>query len=240
MKVLVVDIGGNNVKLLASGRPEVRKLPSGPSLTPGRMVAAVRKATADWSYGAVAIGFPGQVRAGRIVSEPMNLGRGWVRYDFRHGFGRPVRIINDAAMQALGSYRSGRMLFLGLGTGLGAALVLDGLTQPLEIAHLPYRAGKTYEDFLGKRGLDRAGKKRWRRLVFEIVPRLREAFQVDEVVLGGGNSKLLRALPDRLSARRQQERLRGRLPPVRGARRRQIKADVPSDRRRPNPRAFRS
>jgi polyphosphate glucokinase len=195
MKVLVVDIGGNNVKLQASGRPEVRKLPSGPDLTPGRMVAAVRRATAGWSYRAVAIGFPGQVRAGRIVSEPVNLGRGWARYDFRHGFGRPVRIINDAAMQALGSYRSGRMLFLGLGTGLGAALVLDGLTQPLEIAHLPYRAGKTYEDFLGKRGLDRAGKKRWRRLVFEIVPRLREAFQVDEVVLGGGNSKQLRALP---------------------------------------------
>ena len=195
VRVLVVDIGGNNVKLQASGRPEVRKLPSGPGLTPGRMVAAIRKATARWSYSAVAIGYPGQVRAGRIVTEPMNLGRGWLRYDFRQAFGRPVRIVNDAAMQALGSYRSGRMLFLGLGTGLGAALVLDGLTQPLEIAHLPYRAGKTYEDFLGKRGLDRAGKKRWRRLVFEIVPRLREAFQVDEVVLGGGNSKLLRALP---------------------------------------------
>jgi polyphosphate glucokinase len=195
VRVLVVDIGGNNVKLQASGRPEVRKLPSGPGLTPGRMVAAIRKATASWSYSAVAIGYPGQVRAGRIVTEPMNLGRGWLRYDFRGGFGRPVRIVNDAAMQALGSHRGGRMLFLGLGTGLGAALVLDGLTQPLEIAHLPYRAGKTYEDFLGKRGLDRAGKKRWRRLVFEIVPRLREAFQVDEVVLGGGNSKLLRALP---------------------------------------------
>ncbi len=195
VKVLVVDIGGNNVKLLASGRSEVRKLPSGPGLTPGRMVAAIRRLTATWSYRAVAIGFPGQVRAGRIVTEPVNLGRGWVRYDFRRGFGRPVRIVNDAVMQALGSYRKGRLLFLGLGTGLGAALVLEGLAQPLEIAHLPYRAGKSYEDFLGKRGLDRAGKKRWRRLVFEIVPRLREAFQVDEVVLGGGNSKLLRVLP---------------------------------------------
>ena len=195
LKVLVVDVGGNNVKLLASGRRGARKLPSGPGLTPGRMVAAIRRATAGWSYRAVAIGFPGQVRAGRITTEPANLGRGWTRYDFRRGFGRPVRVINDAVMQALGSYRRGRLLFLGLGTGLGAALVLDGLPQPLEIAHLPYRAGKTYEDFLGKRGLDRAGKKRWRRLVFEIVPRLREAFQVDEVVLGGGNSKLLRTLP---------------------------------------------
>ena len=195
VKVLVVDIGGNNVKLLASGRREVRKLPSGPGLTPGRMVAAIRRATVGWSYRAVAIGFPGQVRDGRIATEPFNLGRGWARYDFRRAFGRPVRVINDAVMQALGSYEGGRLLFLGLGTGLGAALVLDGLPQPLEIAHLPYRAGKTYEDFLGKRGLDRAGKKRWRRLVFEIVPRLREAFQVDEVVLGGGNSKLLRALP---------------------------------------------
>jgi len=195
VRVLVVDIGGNNVKLLASGRREVRKLASGPSLTPGRMVAAIRRATAGWSYRAVAIGFPGQVRSGKIATEPMNLGRGWTRYDFRRGFGRPVRIINDAVMQALGSYAGGRLLFLGLGTGLGAALVIEGLPQPLEIAHLPYRAGKTYEDFLGKRGLDRAGKKRWRRLVFEIVPRLQEAFQVDEVVLGGGNSKLLRTLP---------------------------------------------
>ncbi len=195
VRVLVVDIGGNNVKLLASGQSEVRKVPSGPALTPGRMLAAIRKATASWSYAAVAIGYPGPVHRGRIAAEPANLGRGWTRYDFRRGLRRPVRIVNDAVMQALGSYRRGRMLFLGLGTGLGAALVLDGVPQPLEIAHLPYRAGKTYEDFLGKRGLDRAGKKRWRRLVFEIVPRLREAFQVDEVVLGGGNSKLLRTLP---------------------------------------------
>jgi predicted NBD/HSP70 family sugar kinase len=195
LKVLTIDIGGNNVKLLASGRSEVRKLPSGPGLTPGRMVAAIRKTTASWSYRAIAIGYPGQVRRGRIVAEPANLGRGWTRYAFRRALRRPVRIVNDAVMQALGSYRRGRMLFLGLGTGLGAALVLDGVPQPLEIAHLPYRAGKTYEDFLGKRGLDRAGKKRWRRLVFEIVPRLRAAFQVDEVVLGGGNSKLLRTLP---------------------------------------------
>lgn len=194
-KVLVVDIGGNNVKLLASGQREVRKVPSGRSLTPGRMVAAVRKATADWRYRGVAIGFPAPVRDGRILAEPVNLGRGWVRYDLRGAFSRPVRLTNDAMMQALGGYRGGRLLFLGLGTGLGAALVLDGVPQPLEIAHLPYRTGKTYEDLLGKRGLERVGKKRWRRLVFEIAPRLRAAFQVDEVVLGGGNSKLLRSAP---------------------------------------------
>lgn len=195
VKVLVIDVGGNNVKLLASGRREVRKVPSGPRLTPARMVAAVRRATADWRFRGVAIGFPGPVRHGRIAAEPVNLGRGWMRYDFRRGFSRPVRIVNDAVMQALGSYHGGRLLFLGLGTGLGAALVLEGRSQPLEIAHLPYRAGKTYEDFLGRRGLERAGKKRWRRLVFEIVPRLAAAFQVDEVVLGGGNTKLLRTLP---------------------------------------------
>ena len=195
MKVLVVDVGGNNVKLLATGHREVRKVPSGPRFTPARMVAAVRNATADWGYGAVAIGFPAPVRDGRIVKEPVNLGRGWVRFDFRRAFGRPVRIINDAVMQALGSYRGGRLLFLGLGTGLGAALVLDGVTQPLEIAHLPYRDGWTYEELLGKDALDEVGKKRWRRFVFEIVPRLMAAFQVDEVVLGGGNSKLLTTLP---------------------------------------------
>jgi polyphosphate glucokinase len=195
LKVLVVDVGGNNVKLLATGERDVRKIPSGPSYTPGRMVAAVKKAAADWSYQAVAIGFPAPVRDNKILAEPVNLGRGWVRFDFRRAFGRPVRIINDAVMQALGSYRKGRLLFLGLGTGLGAALVIDGVTHPLEIAHLPYRDGWTYEDLLGKDAYDEVGKKRWRRLVFEIVPRLKAAFQVDEVVLGGGNSKQLAALP---------------------------------------------
>jgi hypothetical protein len=193
--VLVVDVGGNNVKLLVSGQRTPRKIPSGPHLTPSRMVAAIKKAVAGWKYDAVTIGYPGPVRRGRIAAEPMNLGRGWVRFDFRKAFGRPVRMINDAAMQALGSYDGARELFLGLGTGLGAALVIEGVVQPLEIAHLPYRNGKTYEDFLGKRGQDRMGKKRWRRLVWEIVPRLREAFQVDEVVLGGGNVKQLKALP---------------------------------------------
>ena len=195
MKILVVDVGGNNVKLLASGQRTPRKFASGPKLTPARMVAAIKKAVAGWKYDAVSIGYPGPVTDGRIAAEPVNLGRGWVRFDFRKAFRRPVRLINDAAMQALGSYNGARELFLGLGTGLGAALVIEGVVQPLEIAHLPYRAGKTYEDFLGKRGQDRMGKKRWRRLVWEIAPRLREAFQVDEVVLGGGNAKQLRALP---------------------------------------------
>jgi polyphosphate glucokinase len=195
VKVLVVDVGGNNVKLLATGQHVARKVPSGPRLTAARMVAAVKKAAAGWRYEAVSIGFPGPVHDGRPSEEPRNVGRGWVGFDYRRAFGKPVRIINDAVMQALGSYAGGRMLFLGLGTGLGAALVIDGVLQPLEIAHLPYRSGKTYEDFLGKRGQDRMGKKRWRRMVWEIAPRLREAFQVDDVVLGGGNVKQLKALP---------------------------------------------
>ena len=195
MKILVVDVGGNNIKLLVSGQKTSCKVPSGPTLSAARMAAAVKKAMAGSNYDAVTIGFPGPVKNGHPAAEPVNLGRGWVRFDYARAFGKPVRVVNDAVMQALGSYRGGRMLFLGLGTGLGAALVIEGVLQPLEIAHLPYRSGKTYEDFLGKRGLDRVGKKTWRRLVSEIVPRLREAFQVDEVVLGGGNVKQLKTLP---------------------------------------------
>ena len=195
MKILVIDVGGNNVKLLASGHQAARRFPSGPDLTARRMVSEVKKAVADWKWDAVSIGLPAPVRDGRPLEEPVNLGTGWVRYDYRRGLGRPVRMLNDAAMQALGSYAGGRMLFLGLGTGLGAALVLDGLVQPLEIAHLPYRSGLTYEEFLGKRAQDRMGKKRWRRMVHEIVPRLRDAFQVDEIVIGGGNAKQLKDVP---------------------------------------------
>jgi hypothetical protein len=195
VKILVVDIGGNNVKLLVSGQTVPQKVQSGPTLSAARMVAAVKKAVAGTKYDAVSIGFPGPVKGGRPAAEPANLGRGWVRFDYARAFGRRVRVINDAAMQALGSYRGGRMLFLGLGTGLGSALVIEGLVQPLEMAHLLYRSGKTYEDFLGKRGLDRIGKKRWRQLVHEIVPRLHHAFQVDEIVLGGGNVKQLKELP---------------------------------------------
>ena len=195
MKVLVIDVGGNNVKLLAAGQAEQRKVASGPTLTAARMVAGVKKAVAGWHYDAVSIGFPGPVVNGHPGREPVNLGRGWVRFDYAKAFGRPVRIVNDAVMQALGSYRGGRMLFLGLGTGLGAALVVEGHVQPLEIAHLPYRSGKTYEELLGKRAQERMGKKRWRRMVAEIVPRLYDAFQVDEVVIGGGNAKALKELP---------------------------------------------
>ena len=195
MKILVVDVGGNKVKILVSGQRVPHKVPSGPHLSAAHMVAAVRKAIAGTRYDRVSVGFPGPVKDNRPVEEPWNLGRGWVRFDYARAFGKPVRFMNDAAMQALGSYRGGRMLFLGLGTGLGSALVLDGLVQPLEMAHLPYRSGKTYEDFLGKRGMDRVGKKKWREMVFEIVPRLRHALQVDEVVLGGGNSKQLKSLP---------------------------------------------
>ena len=195
MKILVVDVGGNNVKLLVSGQKTPRKVRSGPTLTAARMAAAVKKAMTGCRYDAVTIGFPGPVKRGRPAAEPVNLGGGWVRFDYRRAFGKPVRVINDAVMQALGSYRGGRMLFLGLGTGLGAALVIEGIPQPLEIAHLPYRSGKTYEGFLGKRALDRMGKKRWRQIVGEIIPRLHHAFQVDEIVLGGGNVKLLKALP---------------------------------------------
>jgi polyphosphate glucokinase len=195
VKILVVDVGGNNVKLLATGHQTPRKVPSGPDLTPARMMAGIREAVSDWKYDVVTIGYPGAVKNGHPALEPKNLGAGWVRYNFRRAFGRPVRIINDAAMQALGSYEGGRMLFLGLGTGLGAALVLEGLVQPLEIAHLSYRSGLTYEDFLGKRGQIRMGKKRWRKMVDEIVAALQAAFQVDEVVIGGGNAKQLKELP---------------------------------------------
>ena len=195
MKILVVDVGGNNVKLLATGHLVPRKVPSGPDFTPARMMAGIKETIPDWKYDVVTIGYPGVVKGGRPALEPKNLGEGWIRYNFRRAFGKPVRIINDAAMQALGSYAGGRMLFLGLGTGLGAALVLEGLVQPLEIAHLSYRSGLTYEEFLGKRGQDRMGKKRWRKMVDEIVGVLMPAFQVDEVVLGGGNSKQLKELP---------------------------------------------
>jgi predicted NBD/HSP70 family sugar kinase len=195
LRVLVIDVGGNNVKLLLTGQREPRKVPSGPTLSAARMAVLVRKAVADWRYDAVSIGFPGPVRHGHPADEPKNLGRGWVRFDYRKAFGRPVHIVNDAVMQALGSYRGGRMLFLGLGTGLGAALVVEGHVQPLEIAHLPYRSGRTYEDLLGKRAQDRMGKKRWRKMVAEIVPRLLDAFQVDEIVIGGGNAKQLKELP---------------------------------------------
>src|SRR5438105_3473933 len=195
MKILAIDIGGTHVKVLATGRKQHLQIDSGPTLTPKKMVAAVRAATVGWKYEAVSIGYPGPVVHGHPVAEPHNLGRGWVGFNFRKAFGRPVKVINDAAMQAFGSYRKGRMLFLGLGTGLGSAMIVDGVLQPMELAHLPYKKGRTYEDYLGKRGLDRLGKKKWERNVFEVVAQLRQAVQAEDVVLGGGNAKKLSHLP---------------------------------------------
>lgn len=195
-KILVIDIGGTHVKVLASGRKVPLMLPSGSSLTPRTMVAAVRKATADWQYSVVTIGYPGPVVNNKLISEPFNLGRGWIGFDFAKAFGCPVKIVNDAAMQAIGSYEGGRMLFLGLGTGLGSALIVNGVLEPMELAHLPFKKGQTYEDLLGLRGLKRAGKKKWRRRVSDITVKLKNALQVDYVVLGGGNAKLLKKLPE--------------------------------------------
>ena len=195
MKTLVVDVGGTHVKALASGYRKHIEIPSGPGLTARKMVESVKKAVSGWKYDTVSIGYPGPVIHDRPVAEPHNLGGGWVGFDFKKSFGRPVRIINDAAMQALGSYRGGRMLFLGLGTGLGSALIVDGALEPMELAHLPYRKGRTYEDFVGLAGLKRLGKKKWRRHVTDVVRQLKTALQADYVVLGGGNAKLLKTLP---------------------------------------------
>ena len=192
--VLVVDVGGTSVKILATGQDERRSFPSGPTLTPKRMVSGVKKLAAGWMYDAVSIGYPGPVLRGRPVAEPYNLGRGWVGFDFAAAFGRPVQVVNDAAMQALGSYRRGKMLFLGLGTGLGSTLIVDGIVEPMELGHLPYKKA-TYEDYVGLRGLERLGKKRWRKHVSDVAAQLIAALEPDDVVLGGGNAKHLKALP---------------------------------------------
>ena len=194
MKVLVVDVGGTHVKILATGQTEPREFPSGPEMTPGRMVAGVRKLAADWEYSAVSIGYPGVVVHNRPVAEPHNLGRGWIGFPFQKAFRRPVKLINDAAMQALGSYKGGKLLFLGLGTGLGSAMVVDGIVEPMELGHLPYKKA-TYEDYVGLRGLEIWGKKKWRSHVADVVERLVAALEPDDVVLGGGNVKKLKKLP---------------------------------------------
>ncbi|HSP68104.1 MAG TPA: hypothetical protein VLN48_10275 [Bryobacteraceae bacterium] len=195
-KILVIDVGGTHVKLLATGHRTPLKIPSGSDLTPRKMVTAVRKAAAEWPYSRVSIGYPGPVLNGKPVSDPHNLGRGWVGFDFRKAFGHPVKLVNDAAMQAIGSYAGGRMLFLGLGTGLGSALIADGVLEPMELAHLPYKNGRTYEEYIGLRGLKRLGKKKWRRHVADVVTRLRAALGADYVVIGGGNAKFLKKLPE--------------------------------------------
>jgi polyphosphate glucokinase len=194
MNVLVVDVGGTNVKILATGQTEPRKFPSGPTLTAKQMVAGVKKLARGWKYDVVSIGYPGMVVRNRPLAEPYNLGRGWVGFDFESAFKRPVKVVNDAAMQALGSYKRGKMLFLGLGTGLGSTMVVDGIVEPMELAHLPYKKG-TYEDYVGERRLEKRGKKKWRRHVADVVERLTTALEPDDVVLGGGNVKNLKELP---------------------------------------------
>lgn len=194
MDVLAVDVGGTHVKILVTGQSEPRKFVSGPKMTASQMVAGVKKLAADWKYDAVSIGYPGPVLRGRPINDPYNLGPGWVGFDFEKAFRCPVKIINDAAMQALGSYKSGRMLFLGLGTGLGSAMVIDGELEPMELGHLPYRKA-TYEDYVGLRGLKRFGKKKWRIYVEDVVERFVRATQPDDVVMGGGQVKILKQLP---------------------------------------------
>jgi polyphosphate glucokinase len=195
VKILVVDIGGSHIKVVATGHRAPVKIPSGPDLTPQLMMRRLLAAVKDWRYDAVSIGFPGAVLNGKPISEPRNLASGWVGFNFKKAFGCPVKVVNDAAMQALGCYRRGRMLFLGLGTGLGSALIVDGVLEPMELAHLPYKKGRTYEEWVGKKGLRRLGKKKWRRNVEDVVERFRAALNVDEVVIGGGNAKLLKKLP---------------------------------------------
>ncbi|HEY4235197.1 MAG TPA: ROK family protein [Lacipirellulaceae bacterium] len=194
MNVLVIDIGGEHVKALATGESTVRKFASGPTLTPDQMAASVKELVKDWKYEAVSIGYPGPVRSGRPIAEPHNLAPGWIVFDYEAAFGCPIKIINDAAMQALGSYNGGKMLFLGFGTGLGSTLIVEGIVVPTELAHLPYRKG-TFEDYVGARGLDRLGKRKWRRCVADVVARLTAALEPDDVVLGGGNVAKLEELP---------------------------------------------
>jgi len=194
-RILVVDVGGTNVKFAVTGEEEPREFESGPSLTPARMTKELLAMTRDWRFDAVSIGYPGVVLHGEIVREPFNLGRGWVGFDFRAALGRPVRIVNDAAMQALGCYEGGKMLFLGLGTGLGSALIVDGKVAPMELGHLHCGPRKTYEDLVGEHARERAGNRRWRKRVRNIVESLQRALLPDYIVLGGGNARRLKDLP---------------------------------------------
>jgi polyphosphate glucokinase len=196
VNTLVIDVGGTHVKLLATGMSDSSKIPSGPAMTPKQMVKDVQKATKGWKYDRISMGYPGLVVRGKPITEPHNLGKGWVGFDYAKALGKPVRIINDAAMQALGSYRSGTMLFLGVGTGLGSALIADGVLEPLELAHLPFKNGRTYEEYVGKAGLERMGKKRWKKIVLDVIVRLKTALEADYVELGGGNAALVDPLPE--------------------------------------------
>lgn len=193
-RVLAVDVGGSHVKAVLNGVDERRRLASGPKLTAAEMARGVLELVSDWHFEAVSIGIPAPIVAGRVAKEPVNLGTGWVGFDYEAAFGKPTKLINDAAMQALGSYEGGRMLFLGLGTGLGSALILDGVVAPLELGHLPFRKA-TFEHYVGERGLERMGHKRWRKAVLETIERLRAALLPEEVVLGGGNVEKVGELP---------------------------------------------
>ena len=190
----MVDVGGTHVKILATGQHERREFPSGPRMTPRRMVPKVKALADGWRYDRLTIGYPGPVSRSRPVGEPPNLGRGWVGFDFAGAFGRPAKVMNDAAMQALGSYEGGKMLFLGFGTGLGSALIVNGIVAPMELGHLPYRK-HTYEDYVGVRGLERYGKKKWRKHAVDVIERLIAALEPDDVVIGGGNAKRIGDLP---------------------------------------------
>lgn len=194
-RTLVIDIGGTNVKLKLQDQEEIKKIGSGPDLTPDIMVHAVKDAAKEWKFTRITVGYPGPVVKGKIHLEPANLGRGWVGFDLEHAFGVPTKIVNDAAMQALGSYQGGRMLFLGLGTGLGTTFIINSVVAPLELGHLPYRKKMSFEQWVGAAGLDRLGKNRWQKVVFDVVTRLRDAFIADYVILGGGNAKKLDELP---------------------------------------------
>src|SRR5579862_526479 len=206
-RVLVVDVGGTNVKLRMKGQKETTKIPSGPTMTSKKAVEIVKQNTKGWDYNCISLGYPGPIINGRPLREPHNLGGGWVGFDFNKAFGVPVKLINDAAMQAVGSYKGGRMLFLGLGTGLGSAMIVDGVLEPMELAHLPYLNGRTYEEYIGLKGLERLGKKKWRRHVLAVTEQLRKALEADYVVLGGGNARLLKRLPKETRLDRKSTRL---------------------------------
>ena len=195
MKVLVIDVGGTHVKVASTDVRVPIKIVSGPAMNAEQMTRRVLAATRGWVYDCITIGYPGPVTHDRPLAEPHNLAAGWIDFPYAKAFGKPIRFINDAAMQALGGYRGGRMLFLGTGTGLGSAMIFDGVVIPLELAHLPYRKGRTYEEYIGLVGLERLGKKRWRRYVLDIIDRLQAAFICDNVLLGGGNAKLMKGLP---------------------------------------------
>jgi polyphosphate glucokinase len=194
-KVLAIDIGGSHVKILATGQSAKREVESGPTMTPQQMVEGVKKLADGWDYDVISMGYPGPVAHNKPVLEPANLGKGWCGFDFEAAFGHPVKVVNDALMQAIGAYEGGKMLFLGLGTGLGSAMIVDNVAQPLELAHMPYKKGRTFEDYVGERSLEKRGKKKWTKDVFDVVERLKTALQPDYVVIGGGNVKRLDELP---------------------------------------------